>query len=191
VDTQGTELDILQGATASIKSTTVVEVEVEFAPLYQGQPLFADVDSFLRSQGFYLHDLGNVLHVKPRSYPSTGGPKGRIISADALYFRDPQLAVEIIGSHDDRKMAALLIGYLAYGFPELCLLALEALKKQGKQRFWTESIKADILNIQHSSQTLRWLPAQNILARIGRKCWQSLYKTNGSLWDFPLGNKLF
>lgn len=32
-------------------------VEVEFLELYEGLPLFADVDVFMRSQGFMLHTL--------------------------------------------------------------------------------------------------------------------------------------
>ena len=34
-----------------------VEVEVEFIEMYQDQPLFNEVDSFMRERGFYLFDL--------------------------------------------------------------------------------------------------------------------------------------
>jgi hypothetical protein len=40
----------------------VVQCEVEFVELYQDQPLFADVDNFLRSQVFCL--LTEFLAVK-------------------------------------------------------------------------------------------------------------------------------
>ena len=48
LDVQGYELSILQGARAILDRCLGLEVEVEFNPLYEGQPLFADVDQFLR-----------------------------------------------------------------------------------------------------------------------------------------------
>ncbi|MFA6175286.1 MAG: FkbM family methyltransferase [Phycisphaerae bacterium] len=191
IDTQGTELEILQGATESLSSVLALEVEVEFAPLYQAQPLFSDVNSFLLAQGFYLQDLGNFLHVKPKSYPTTGAPKGRIISADALYFRDPSLAAQIMDEYGSRKIAALLIGYLAYGYPELCCVAIDSLEASRRNLPWLESAKEEILKIQHLSKMLRLLPCKRFLARLGRKFWQYLHEVNVSLWDSPLGNKLF
>lgn len=62
IDTQGSELDILEGALETLKFTSLVELEVEFSPIYQDQPLFADVDVFMRSQGFYLWRLNNLVH---------------------------------------------------------------------------------------------------------------------------------
>lgn len=58
VDTQGTELGILQsGSTMVLPSVVGVYVEAEFMPLYIGQPLFGDVHDFLQSNGFRLVDI--------------------------------------------------------------------------------------------------------------------------------------
>jgi FkbM family methyltransferase len=58
LDTQGSELEILQGAQSSLsKSAAVLKCEVEFSPLHEGQPLFGDVDRFLQRFGFMLFDL--------------------------------------------------------------------------------------------------------------------------------------
>jgi hypothetical protein len=55
LDTQGSELDILKGAAQSLSESVIaIETEVEFVPLYKGQPLFGDVDAFLRSAGYEL-----------------------------------------------------------------------------------------------------------------------------------------
>ena len=35
----------------------MIHTEVEFVPLYKEQPLFADIDIFVRSRGFALHKL--------------------------------------------------------------------------------------------------------------------------------------
>jgi hypothetical protein len=45
----------------------MAEVEVEFNPIYRGQPLFADVEAFLRADGFGLWRLGNL--VRYASHP--------------------------------------------------------------------------------------------------------------------------
>ena len=62
LDTQGSELDILRGAQQLLGSVRALEVEVELNPLYQGQPLFGDVDRFLREHGFVLWRLGHLVH---------------------------------------------------------------------------------------------------------------------------------
>jgi hypothetical protein len=40
----------LENANTALATVGVVQCEVEFVELYQDQPLFADVDKFLRSQ---------------------------------------------------------------------------------------------------------------------------------------------
>lgn len=62
LDTQGSELDILRGARRTLAHVRMLEVEVELNPLYEGQPLFGDVDRFLREQGFVLWRLGHLAH---------------------------------------------------------------------------------------------------------------------------------
>jgi len=104
IDTQGSELDILIGAGAVLDDCLGVEVEVEFSPLYDGQPVFSDVDEHLRSRGFHLWHLNNPVHFTETSKPTpshrlglirygaievlheTGA--GRLMWADAVYFRD-------------------------------------------------------------------------------------------------------
>ena len=64
-----------------------VEVEVEFVELYRGQPLFGQVDEFLRSCGFSLFDLSRSWW-KRRVADCTPNARGQLIHADALYLRD-------------------------------------------------------------------------------------------------------
>lgn len=81
LDTQGSELDILAGAGATLDSVVGIEVEVEFAPMYAGQPLFPEVDSFLRGKGFELHDLNRFY------WRDLEDGNLRLIDGEALYFR--------------------------------------------------------------------------------------------------------
>jgi len=55
LDVQGAELDVLRGAQRLLEQILVIQTEVEFVPMYLGQPLFAEVDQALRAAGFLLH----------------------------------------------------------------------------------------------------------------------------------------
>jgi len=111
LDTQGSELSILKGSTAALASAVGVEVEVEFLPLYEGQPLFGDVDSFLRSHGFELFDL-NRAYWRYRAQPAAG--RGQLVFADALYFR----SADSIGTTPGAglRLARMVLAAAAYGY---------------------------------------------------------------------------
>lgn len=57
VDVQGYELEVLRGATRSLKDVRALQIECNFIPQYKGSSTFSDVDLFLREQGFALHNL--------------------------------------------------------------------------------------------------------------------------------------
>ncbi len=131
-DTQGSELHVLQGGAGILASTVSgVEVEVEFAPIYKDQPLFADVDRFLRGLGYLLFDL-RPCHWKRASGRALGGPHGQIIWADALYLKnipallDPLAALDAAFSRSKLLRAisvSVLYGYFDY--------ALEIVRQSG------------------------------------------------------------
>lgn len=62
LDVQGAELEVLRGAGALLSGMRVLELEVTFTPIYAGQALFADIDAFLRAEGFSLWRLGHLVH---------------------------------------------------------------------------------------------------------------------------------
>lgn len=80
IDTQGSELDILKGSEGILKTVRSIEVEVEFNPIYEGQPVFSDVDKYLRAQGFVLWKLSNFVHYSKRK------DAGDSIGRDAIYY---------------------------------------------------------------------------------------------------------
>lgn len=118
IDTEGTELAILQGARNTFKTHRVLGllVEVWWDPRLKNQPAFSDLDSFVRGEGFSFFD------VECQRYPRNSLPVGamttnrqegsgllsrfkrnadafsceapyryfgQILTGDALYFRDP------------------------------------------------------------------------------------------------------
>jgi hypothetical protein len=87
LDVQGGELEVLSGAVRTLAGTLGIQAEVEFAPMYVGQPLFADIDAFLRGRGFQLFDLSRY-HVRRSSAVRT---RGQLLWGHALYLRDHRL----------------------------------------------------------------------------------------------------
>nr|WP_269205119.1 FkbM family methyltransferase [Motilibacter aurantiacus] len=55
MDIQGAELLALRGLGPRIRDVALIHLEVEFLDIYEGQPLFGEVKSFLNANGFLLH----------------------------------------------------------------------------------------------------------------------------------------
>ena len=82
LDLQGHEVEALRGFERGIAGVRLVLTEVEFAPLYEGQPLFADVDAWMRAAGFRLFNL----------YDVWTHPDGQVTAGDALYVNERYFA---------------------------------------------------------------------------------------------------
>jgi FkbM family methyltransferase len=126
IDTQGYELPILRGAAASLACAVGMQIEVAFAPMYRDQPLFADVDTHVRAQGFELFDL------EPHYWPRAGvpGARGQLIFGDALYLRPPERLAELPELGAGKAMRALSV-YLAYERTDIARMLLQGLRKAG------------------------------------------------------------
>lgn len=126
IDIQGAELEAMQSAPNLLSQMLAIRSEVEFAPIYKGQPLFADVDAELRAKGFMLARFPQMhawrRGTKVRNDRSAPGPiplsEGQLIHGDVLYFRRPELMVADTESQQDRLIALALIAY-AYGHVDL------------------------------------------------------------------------
>jgi hypothetical protein len=102
LDVQGAELMVLQGGPETLGRTAVVHCEVEFAPIYAGQPLYADVERELTGHGFHLVDL-----LVPHRYHHVGTASStadRLLWADAVFFRgsgpaQALIAAAVYGKH--------------------------------------------------------------------------------------------
>lgn len=127
LDVQGAELMVLQGAERVLKDVSVVQVEVEFLEMYENQPLFADVDRYLRGQGFKFHTfLGFGSRCFKPMLVNNDPNKGihQILWSDALYVRD-WLKLEALSADKIINYATLL--HEVVGSPDLCLGLLEHL----------------------------------------------------------------
>jgi FkbM family methyltransferase len=121
VDTQGSELFVLEGALQVLRDQAVgVEVEVEFNQIYRDQPLFADVDRLLRDAGFELFDLRPV-YWKRTAGRDAGGPRGQLVWGDALYFKSAAGLASVLDVAAGRRRTKLLKSNakaILYGYVE-------------------------------------------------------------------------
>jgi len=192
-DTQGSELFILEGGSNTLTTSTVgVEVELEFSPIYKNQPLFSDVDTFLRSLGFLLFDL-RPCYWKRAVGRGVGGPYGQIIWADALYLKTTTALRSMIAVLDaDRQQGkvlkalsvALLYGYVDY--------ALEILHEVGDQLSADERalIERRLRESDRRHNSLPNFPGRRHFAAVFRRLWK-LFREPSDSWsisDPGIGN---
>lgn len=141
IDVQGADLDVLQGAINLLNKTILaIQIEVEFSHLYINQPLFADVDNFLRSQKFSLFDLYSAhrprFHIQQKS---PNHPNGQILWGDAFYLRDlicDQFSKEEQSPSKILKLACVadVMGFYDYAL-ELLVYLTKNYGQNGKYNF--------------------------------------------------------
>ncbi len=78
LDTQGTEHEVLKGASRTLKHVVGLRIELSLLELYQGQARFDELDVHIRRLGFELWDL----------IPGFRDPRtARLWQFDGIYFR--------------------------------------------------------------------------------------------------------
>lgn len=153
LDTQGSELDILFGSERMLKSVRALEIEVEFNPMYTGQPLFGDVDAFMRTRGFVLWRLGNMTHYGPEIEPAriaddttfytatkvrTTVHGGQLYWGHAYYVRSEIAAGKVSGGQRERD-AALFRTLGFFDLPPPSTTTLESVRENFRTEYLRHS----------------------------------------------------
>lgn len=60
LDVQGAELDVLEGGKKVLSQASLIILEVSFIEMYKNQPLFADVERFMKENEFNLIDILSI-----------------------------------------------------------------------------------------------------------------------------------
>lgn len=173
LDTQGSELFILQGATRTLNNVFALEIEAEFAELYQDQPLFSDIDRFVRELGFQLFDL-NPYYWKRTGWQEYSKLKGQVIFADTLYMREAKSFTNTLNMFEDdvwKKSKVLraisiciLYGHLDYAF-EIFSQTSSLFNNNEIQLFKCQVEKDVALPVKLGSKIPNF-PGRRIMARI-------------------------
>src|SRR5690606_32363585 len=114
-----------------------IQSEISFVPFYQGQPLFWELDAFIRSRGLLFFDIlpirlyrvheGREFHYLKKYLNLSRNRRdisARTVTGDAFYLRNPE---SVLKSGDRVMFAKLAIVLMAYRFlDEVLWLAEEA-----------------------------------------------------------------
>ena len=84
LDIQGFELEALKAAEAVLSRTAMVQCETEFIEIYRDQPLFSDVEIYLRERGFAFLDFHAPAYRAP-VVPSGVTRNEQLLWADAVF----------------------------------------------------------------------------------------------------------
>jgi FkbM family methyltransferase len=157
IDIQGAELDVFRGAERSLGSVLQIISEVEFAPMYRSQPLFGDVDRFLRERGLIFHKFGGLSGrmIRPMALADNPAFAVQHLWTDAVFVRDyfrldaltgeallkaavladlygsPDLAAKLLSEHDRRGGAQR-----TYAYVNELMRAAQAAPQPPRQSFW-------------------------------------------------------
>ena len=141
MDVQGSELSILRNAENVLSNVTMIQIEVAFVEAYKGQPMFSDVDVFLRRNHFQFHTfLGCQSRAfKPLRNPNhVHGAFNQWLWGEAVYVKD-WMNLSRLPDAKLIKMAVLLHDLVkSY---DLAHLAFSEVDRKSGSNFATEYIK--------------------------------------------------
>lgn len=95
MDLQGGELGVLQGGHKVLADAVAIIPEIRFHRMYEGEPLWADLDAEFRVMGFKLHKFMDAKQIvlpspqKGKLHKRAGA--SQLLDGDAVYIRDLSL----------------------------------------------------------------------------------------------------
>jgi FkbM family methyltransferase len=146
LDIQGSELGVLKGAKGILKEVLGVETEVEFLELYSGQPLFGQVNEYLRRLDFEFIDFVNLRRWERNSFSGLG----QLTFGDALFLKSPETVINgDIREANLRKYLAILYIYNRFDLIERCYQIVPSLTISLSRFYKHQKRKAKFLNSLH------------------------------------------
>lgn len=130
MDLQGGELSVMQGGRDRLSDAVAVIPEVRFHRMYEGEPLWAELDLELRAQGFKLHKFltQKALPVRNSQWRKLDRKSvgSQLLDGDAVYIRD-LTDIDSVTDHQLKQLAvAAAIVFESHDLTLHCLDALEA-----------------------------------------------------------------
>lgn len=146
MDLQGGELGVLQSGKERLSRAMVVVCEARFYRMYEGEPMWADVDQELRSQGFVLHKIMHAKTVRldqsQKDRLKGRGFKSQLLDGDAAYIRN----LEDPKAISTRQWQVLALAAAAVlESHDLCLFCLDELVRRGAVKKRAPEKYADLL----------------------------------------------
>jgi len=138
VDTQGSELQILQGSMQALeRSVVLAEVEVSFIERYVGQALAADLMTWMQARGFQLVELYRLKRYRALNAlgvanvgTGAGHRAGQLAYGDAVFVAGDELLqrrwTSVAPEIARHQLLALLLSLLVYGKVDIATATFES-----------------------------------------------------------------
>ena len=141
IDARGGTRALFEGAARTLKNAIVIHTVVEFVSLYEDQPLFAEIDEYLRACGFQFHrfqGLGGRTFKPLMAGENENAALSQFLFAEAVYVRD-FAAFDALPADKLLKLAVIL--HESYRSFDLAALALEHHDRKAETGLWDGYIK--------------------------------------------------
>lgn len=138
LDAQGADLEILKGMPRTLRERSVaLLVEVEFCRIYENQPMFSEVELFLREQGFTFYGFEKMsFRSRQRGLSQTE----RLIWGDAVFFKDPFDGGGV--NLSDRHKKALFCSAMLLKFYDFALELVDKLWEGEEKQLLEEFVRS-------------------------------------------------
>lgn len=132
IDIQGAETLAFDHADTALSECMMVQVEVNFFPLYEDQPPFGEIDLRLRRHGLHPYSFAHIDRRPVLSSRFRGMDKdaaGQMLDGDAIYLRDIS-GIDGMDTPALKRLALLADGVA--NAPDICCRCLDALEERGE-----------------------------------------------------------
>jgi len=126
-DVQGAELTVIRNGARQLANAVAVQAEISFMPLYEGQPLFGEIDLELRRLGFVPHCFAGIKNWMISPMYDERNPFAAInqlLEADIVYVRD-FTKPDLMQSEQLKHLA--IIAHYCYGSFDLAINCIHRL----------------------------------------------------------------
>lgn len=131
IDIQGGELSVFVHGKEKLKNVVVIQTELQFVNLYEGQPSFGQVDQELRAQGFIPHAFAALKNwpISPIQFgEDPTKPLNQLLEADLVYVRD-FVHPDTISSEQLKQLCLIMHScYKSFDLAGRCIALLEQRK---------------------------------------------------------------
>jgi FkbM family methyltransferase len=147
MDIQGAELLTLKNGVNKLKDCLLIHTEAVFTPTYHQQPTFADLDVFLRGQGFQFLKFHEIVWGALKPFYIDKNPRlgfSQMLFCDALFIRDLDSLQQLAIAPLAKLILVLHELYQAYDLAHFALKILEEKLGENLTQHYRTALKAAI-----------------------------------------------
>lgn len=182
-DTEGSEYEILLGATDQLRSNVLgIRVEVSFDFIYEGKKLFSSISDYLLDNGFFLVNFDYAGRGDYQNeFVNVDRPYGVLTSSDAVFLKRKPL---VLASESDESYSKEIrcLKYAAFCFlnnaPDVGIGMLLSARKEFHLDFSalreTRLYKFVDVSVHKSFYSLKWQPGQSLESH--SRCYYEIFE---------------